>query len=123
MTLVEWDKITETPGMRPGAPRRAVAGEHMSVARVTTSSTAIFDGSMHRHRHEQVLVMLGGELRLSVDGRALTVKAGDLVFFPSGSLHGATGVGPEGATYYEIFSPPRYDQLPGYIAPSPLEFT
>ena len=119
---IDWNKIPAAPGMRPGAPHQAVAGERMSVVRVQTTPDAEFDGSLHRHAHEQMLVMVKGQLKLSIDGEVFTAHSGDLVFFPSGCFHGAIGVGPKGATYYEIFSPPRYDLLPGYIGANPLEF-
>lgn len=120
--LIDWKDVQTAPGMRPGATRQAVAGERMSVVRVRTAPDAVFDGSLHCHSHEQILIMLEGELKISLDGRVFTARAGDLVFLPSGSLHGAVGVGIGGAFYYEIFSPPRYDQLPGYIGRSPLQY-
>jgi len=119
---IDWSTVPLMPGMRAGAERRAVAAERISVVRVTTSSDASFDDRVHRHEHEQWLLMLHGRLELEVEGDRFEVGPGDLVLFPSGSWHGAVGIGPDGAEYYEFFSPPRYDQLPGYAGPSPLEF-
>lgn len=119
---IDWDRVPAAAGMRPGSTRRAIAAERLSAVRVTTAPDAVFDGRMHRHHNEQILVMVAGRVRLSVDGEEIWAEAGDLVVFPPGSWHGATAVGPEGADYYEIFAPPRLDQLPGWVGPSPMEF-
>lgn len=106
--------------MRPGATRQWVAGEQVSLTRVVTQADAVFDGRLHHHEHEQWLVMLAGTLTLKIDGEAFDVSQGDLVVFPSRCVHGATGVGSDGAEYYEWFAPARYDGLPGWVAGSPL---
>jgi quercetin dioxygenase-like cupin family protein len=117
---IDWDEIPQAPGMRPGAVRQWVAAEQVSLTRVVTQHDAVFDGALHRHPHEQWLVMLAGLLRLKIDGEEFDVVQGDLVLFPPQSVHGAVGVGPEGAEYYEWFAPARYDGLPGYVGRSPL---
>jgi mannose-6-phosphate isomerase-like protein (cupin superfamily) len=122
MGRIDWASIPDALGMRPGATRKWVAGEQVSLTKVVTQADAVFDGRLHRHPHEQWLVMLAGELRLKIDGEEFDVATGDLVIFPSGCVHGATGCGPDGATYYEWFAPARYDGLPGYVARSPLEW-
>ncbi|MSW49973.1 MAG: cupin domain-containing protein [Actinobacteria bacterium] len=105
--------------MRPGAVRQWVAGEQVSLTRVVTRPDAVFDGRLHHHPHEQWLVMLAGELRLEIDGERFDVTTGDLVLFQPHTVHGAVGVGSEGAEYYEWFAPARYDGLPGYVGRSP----
>jgi quercetin dioxygenase-like cupin family protein len=119
---IDWATIPPVAGMRPGATRQWVAGEQVSLTRVVTQPDAAFDGRLHRHDNEQWLVMLAGQLRLKIDGDAFDVVAGDLVIFPIRSVHGAVGVGPDGAEYYEWFAPARYDALPGWVARSPLEW-
>lgn len=120
--LIDWDALPSAPGMRPGAVRKAIAAEKMSAVRVATAPDASFDGSLHRHDNEQILVMVAGELELKVDDDVFTARPGDMVFFPAGSWHGAIGVGPDGAEYYELFAPARIDQLPGWVGPAPLEY-
>lgn len=120
---VDWTSLPAAQGMRPGAIRQAIAGERLSAVRVVTAGDASFDQSaLHSHDNEQLLIMVSGSLELEVDGQRYWVEAGDLAYFPAGSIHGAVGVGEEGATYFEIFSPPRYDQLPGYVGADPLRF-
>jgi len=120
---VDWATLPVGQGMRAGATRQAIAGERLSAVRVGTHRDASFDESaLHSHENEQLLIMVSGRLELEVDGARYWVEAGDLAYFTAGSIHGAVGVGEEGAIYYEVFSPPRYDQLPGYVGTSPLKF-
>lgn len=119
---VDWQQIPAAAGMRPGSTRQAVAAQRLSAVRVRTAADAVFDGRAHRHDNEQLLIMIAGRVRLRVDGEQFWVQAGDLVVFPPGSWHAAVGVGPQGAEYYEVFSPPRLDQLPGWVGPSALEY-
>jgi quercetin dioxygenase-like cupin family protein len=119
--LIAWEQIPVAAGMRPGSTRQAVSAEQMSAVRVITSPDAVFDGRVHRHDNEQILVVVEGEVELVVDDDRFTARVGDFVFFPPGSWHGAVGVGPDGAVYYELFAPPRLDQLPGWIGPTALE--
>lgn len=118
---IDWGTIPVAGGMRPGSTRQAIAAELLSAVRVITSPDAVFDGRTHRHDNEQLLIMIAGRVRLTVDDTTFWAEPGDLVVFPPGSWHGATEVGPEGAEYYEVFSPPRLDQLPGWVGPSALE--
>lgn len=120
---IDWSQATTGPGMRQGATRTSVAAERSSVTRVTTTADAEFDGRTHRHDHEQWLVMLNGALELTDDGERYWVTAGDVVLFPRHTWHAAVGVGDAGAEYLEIFTPARYDQLHGYVAQSPLEWS
>lgn len=120
---VDWTSIPVTPGMRPGATRQGIAGRFLSAVRVSTQPGASFEHSaIHRHDNEQYLVMIAGSLQLEVEGETYWVHAGDLAVFNSDQAHGAVAVGESGAEYYEIFGPPRYDQLVGYHAPGPLRF-
>ena len=119
---VDWDGLPEVAGMRAGSRRKGICGGKISAVRVVTDANAEFDGKTHWHENEQILVMVSGTARLVIDGKDVEAKAGDLVFFPAGSRHAAVGVGPEGCVYYEIFSPARPDQLPGWVGPSVLRF-
>jgi quercetin dioxygenase-like cupin family protein len=121
--IIDWGSIPEAAGMRAGAARRTVAGERSSVTHVVTASTASFDGRVHRHDHEQWLVMLEGRLELLADGDRYWVVPGDVVIFRRNTWHGAVGVGEEGARYLEIFAPARIDQLPGYVGGAALEWS
>ena len=78
--------------MRAGSERQGICADKMSAVRVVTSPDAKFDGTTHWHDNEQILIMISGLVRLVVDGREFEAHPGDLVFFPPGSRHAATGV-------------------------------
>ncbi|ARP74883.1 MULTISPECIES: cupin domain-containing protein [Bordetella] len=122
MSLIDWNSLPKAAGMRAGSVRQAVCAEQMSAVRVETAPDAVFDGKTHWHDNEQMLVMISGEVTLVIDEQTVVCRPGDLVFFPPGSRHAATAVGPQGAVYYEIFAPARRDQLPGWIGSSVLRY-
>lgn len=120
---IDWDTLPPLAGMRPGATRQGIAGPLMSAVRVQTDADASFGASaIHSHDNEQYLIMVAGDLELEVAEDRYWVTAGDMAVFPATVDHGAVGVGQDGAVYYEIFSPARYDQLPGWVGPSPLRY-
>jgi quercetin dioxygenase-like cupin family protein len=58
----------------------------------------------HTHPGEEIIYVLEGSLEYQVEGRlAVTLKAGDVLFIPAGTVHAArnvgTGRGAELATY------------------------
>lgn len=119
---LRWEDVPLAPGLRPGASRQAVAGQRLSVVRARIDTDATFDETLHAHEHEQMLLMVSGRLELQIEEARAWLLPGEFAYFPSGAYHGAVGVGDEGAEYFEIFSPPRIDQLIGYIGPSALTF-
>ena len=119
---IDWTSIPTSEGMRKGATRKAISADKLSAVLVETSPDAYFDGKLHWHENEQMLVMLRGEATLKVDKEIIRAEAGDMIFFPPGSKHGLIECGSEGCTYYEIFSPPRVDYLPGWIGKTQLRF-
>ncbi|TIP85764.1 MAG: cupin domain-containing protein [Mesorhizobium sp.] len=81
------------------------------------------DGSVpHWHDNEQILVMVSGMCKLTIDGKIFDAYPGDLLFFPAGPRQCAIGTEPKGCVYYKIFAPARPDQLPGWIGPSVLRY-
>ena len=120
--LIDWKNLPAAQGMRHGSMRQAICGELMSAVRVTTSPDSEFDGKMHTHDNEQILVMVSGRITLRIEDETFDAKPGDLVFFPPGKRHAAVAVGGEGAVYYELFAPARTDQLPGWVGRSVLVY-
>jgi AraC-like DNA-binding protein len=41
----------------------------------------------HSHPYDELIVVLGGCLRLRIDGRSLEARTGDILLYPSGSIH------------------------------------
>lgn len=120
--LIDWEELPKVAGMRRGSERKGICGEKISAVLITTAPDTVFDGKTHWHDNEQILVMVSGMCKLTVDGKIFDAHPGDLLFFPAGSRHCAIGTGPEGCIYYEIFAPARPDQLPGWIGPSVLRY-
>ena len=102
---IDWTSLPETEGMRKGATRKAVSADKLSAVLVETSPDADFDGKLHWHENEQMLVMLKGEATLKVDDEIICAEKGDMVFFPSGSKHGLIGCGSEGLYILQNFLP------------------
>ena len=48
----------------------------------------------HKHPGEEIIYVLEGSLRYDVEGKPpVTLKAGDVLFIPAGTVHSATNVG------------------------------
>src|SRR5688500_16860345 len=53
----------------------------------------------HRHPGEEIVNVLSGSLEYQVEGRpAVTLRAGDVLFIPAGTIHSARTVGSESAS-------------------------
>lgn len=81
----------------------SVNGHECLQARVEFDPGAAF--GRHTHPGEEIIYVLDGELLYQVDGRAdTTLKAGDVLFIPAGTVHAAKNVGTrkaaELATYF-----------------------
>lgn len=119
---IDWSKLPEAAGMRAGSTRRGICGNLISAVRIDIDPGTAFDGKTHWHENEQILVVVSGTCRVRIDGKEFDAWPGDMVFFPSGSRHTTIGCGPEGCVYYEIFSPARPDQLPGWVGKPVMRF-
>jgi quercetin dioxygenase-like cupin family protein len=80
----------------------SVPGREVIQARVEIDPGV--SSSRHRHPGEEIIYVLEGVLEYQVDGKApVTLKAGDVLFIPAGTLHAAknvgSGPGAELATY------------------------
>lgn len=57
----------------------------------------------HRHPGEEIIYVIEGTLEYQIDGKPSTVKAGDVLFVPAGTVHSVknigSGNGAELATY------------------------
>ncbi len=64
-------------------------------------------GDLHQHIHEQVAYCVKGSFEFDVSGEKHMIKAGDSVWMPSDSLHGAVAL--EDSILLDIFTPQRED--------------
>ncbi len=66
----------------------------------------------HLHRnHEETFYILEGELRVRVDGRAITAPAGSFVVVPRGVVHQPSNPGAEPSRVLLVFSPGGMDRF------------
>ncbi|MEJ5914362.1 cupin domain-containing protein [Pseudokineococcus sp. 1T1Z-3] len=63
-------------------------------------------GWLGRHRHEatEVYVVTGGEGVVHLDGQEVPVRAGSMVYLPSGCLHGLRSTGEETLTVAYVYA-------------------
>ena len=47
----------------------------------------------HWHPGEEIIYVLEGTLEYQIDGKPVTVKPGDVLFVPAGTVHSVTNVG------------------------------
>lgn len=75
----------------------SVAGREMIQVRVDFEPGAA--APAHRHPGEEIVNMLAGSLEYRVEGRpAVTLRAGDVLFIPSGAVHAVRNVGGDKAS-------------------------
>lgn len=89
-----------------GVELSAISGERMTMAIYKLSpGTNIPE---HSHPHEQIGIVLEGEIEFTLQGETRTVKEGEVYLVPSNASHsGRCGNTP--ARVIEVFSPPRDD--------------
>jgi quercetin dioxygenase-like cupin family protein len=70
----------------------SVAGREVVQVRVDFSAGAAF--GKHTHPGEEIVNVLEGTLEYEVEGKpAVTLKAGEVLFIPAGTIHSARNVG------------------------------
>lgn len=52
----------------------------------------------HSHDHDETICLITGEITFTIDNRAYTLRPGDRLTLPAGTVHAAEA-GPAGATY------------------------
>jgi quercetin dioxygenase-like cupin family protein len=88
-----------TPAQQPGVKRTdlqrhdlSVPGREVIQVRVDLDPGVAFP--RHRHPGEEIIYVLEGSLEYEVEGKPpITLKAGDVLFIPAGTIHAAKNVG------------------------------
>lgn len=73
----------------------SIPGREVLQARVDFAPGAYFP--RHRHPGEEVIYVITGSIEYEVDGKWVTVKAGEALFVPDGVVHAARNTGAEPA--------------------------
>jgi quercetin dioxygenase-like cupin family protein len=103
-----WNDVPTTE-FHPGVFIRAIGGEQVCLCKATYEPGK--QVPLHSHEHtEQVMVILDGEVTMTIAGATKTLTAGDVVVVNRGiehSLHSEPGV-----TFLEALAPVPLDHIP-----------
>ncbi len=93
--------------LNPLLQRQFVVGQEIMVARVLLKKGCIVPE--HSHHNEQVTYILDGALKFWIDGREITVHAGEVLCIPAHMPHKAEAL--EDTVDLDVFTPPRADWI------------
>lgn len=91
-------EVQSTPPRPAGTTRTDLQRHDLSVkgwetlqARVDFAPGASFPA--HKHPGEEIIYVIQGKIEYQVEGKPITVKAGEVLFVPNGASHSARNVG------------------------------
>jgi quercetin dioxygenase-like cupin family protein len=92
-----------------GVTLHAIGGEQILLCRVTYEPGK--QVPTHNHEHtEQVMAIVDGEVRITVDGETKDVQAGDVIVINRGVQHSLYSE--NGVTFFEALAPVPLDHVP-----------
>lgn len=77
------------------------AGDHIEVHE-TTLAAGKSPHPPHRHTHEELFLMIKGQLAVTIEGKITVIGPGAAAFVSSNQLHGAHNPGNEDAQYFVV---------------------
>lgn len=93
--------------VNPLFDRQLLVGGKVMIARILLKKGAVVP--MHSHFNEQISHAQSGSLQFTIDGREITLRAGEFLCIPPHVPHSAVAV--EAFEGIDIFTPPREDWL------------
>jgi unsaturated pyranuronate lyase len=106
---LDWSSIPiERPG--EGIERQMVIGDNLMICRFRFAPFLVTPE--HSHPHEQMSMVVSGQVRFYIEGEEQIASPGDVLHFPSNCWHGATMMDEE-VVLLDIFTPVREDFLNG----------
>jgi quercetin dioxygenase-like cupin family protein len=105
-TFTRWTDV-EVERLNPLIGRQFVVGTGVMVARVLLKKGAHVP--LHSHHNEQVTYILEGALKFALEGKEVTVHAGEVLCIPPNVPHEAFAL--EDTVDLDIFNPPRQDWI------------
>lgn len=105
LTSREAAPVRDRPGLRSSVLLQAgdTPGAALAVTWVEVQPGA--EQAPHSHDPQQVYVIISGTGRMRVAGELREASRGDLVFVPSGALHGIVNTGTETLAYLSAATP------------------
>ena len=103
-----WNDVPATE-FHPGVHPRAIGGEQVCLCKATYEPGK--QVPLHSHEHtEQVMVILEGEVTMTIAGETKTLAPGDVVVVNRGIEHSL--ISEPGVTFLEALAPVPLDHLP-----------
>lgn len=106
--LLRWDKIEEER-LNDKITRKLAIGQNEMFARIKLEKGAFVPD--HKHVSEQITMVLSGALKFKIEGKDITVRAGEVLVIPPNVVHSALAL--EDTDDLDSFSPLRVDWLTG----------
>jgi quercetin dioxygenase-like cupin family protein len=103
-----WDGV-EAWQFVDGVSLHAIGGEQILLCRVTYEPGKQVPDHNHEQT-EQVMAIIDGEVRITVDGETKDVKAGDVIVINRGVRHSLYSE--NGVTFFEALAPVPLDHVP-----------
>lgn len=99
-------RVSDVPvvSLMPGANSHIVAGTNMTLSFVTLEANRYYP--IHSHPHEQMVIVLKGEIDAIVEGYRYRVREGEVFPIGGGVAHGMYTLGQQ-CVVLEVFSPAR----------------
>jgi quercetin dioxygenase-like cupin family protein len=91
-----------------GIERQMITGENLMICRLRFAPHIVTPA--HDHPHEQMTLVERGRVLFTIGREQRIAQSGDVLYFPSGTWHGATMLEEE-VVLVDIFSPIREDFL------------
>jgi quercetin dioxygenase-like cupin family protein len=105
-TYTRWSDV-EVEELSVSIGRQFLVGTNLMLARVLLKKGAHVP--LHSHHNEQVTYILEGALKFLIEGREVTVRAGEVLCIPSHVPHEVFAL--EDTVDLDIFNPPRQDWI------------
>lgn len=77
------------------------SGDHLEVHETTLAPDSS-PHPPHRHEHEELFLMMKGNLAVTIEGKTTVIGPGAAAFVHSGELHGVHNPGNEDAQYFVV---------------------
>jgi len=94
--------------LHEGCFTRLVAGQKALISFLRIEPQTLFP--VHQHPHEQLMIVVEGEIEEIVEEKPYLLKKGDVIVLPSNIEHGGRTLDSP-CEIIDIFSPPREDYL------------
>jgi quercetin dioxygenase-like cupin family protein len=88
---VAWAQLAGTK--RTDLQRHDLSAPGREVVQVRVDFDPGYAAPRHTHPGEEIIYVLEGTLEYVIDGKPVTVKPGDVLFVPAGTIHSAKNVG------------------------------